>query len=102
VSYELVRLREWSKLSDMELYEACFDAAALIAVQSSTIARLEHALLIERGKVERADEVAQQLIQERDVLREALKRVRPRTGGIDRQTVDAALAPAEQPKEGTP
>jgi hypothetical protein len=36
------------------------------------IARLEHALLIERGKVERADEVAQQLMQERDALRTLL------------------------------
>jgi hypothetical protein len=109
---ELVkRLDSWSKRlgGDDDLDEA----AELIAAHAAEVARLEHALLTERGKLERADELAQGLMAERDALREALDgygahhdECHRRPGQPDcscgfRAIYRAALAPAE-PKEGTP
>ena len=63
---------------DAELQKAVTDLAYLparhmaekVEARDKTIARLEHALLTERGKTERADEVAQGLMLERDALRD--------------------------------
>jgi hypothetical protein len=100
-------------------YEASTEAAALIAAQAAEIERIthlaEHALLLTRGKLERADEVAQRLMAERDALREAgegvlafepehcpCREVMCNESQVAWARLRAAVAPAEQPKEGTP
>jgi hypothetical protein len=120
VSDELVkrleRLAELARLcgddvpnDDGSIEKDAREAAAILAAQSSTIARLEHALLTERGKLENADYVAQELMARIAELETVLRAFDDPALEVTREQYRllrsvfprAAIAPAE-PKEGTP